>query len=49
MFGAKNNCESPEDGLPRYIAEWPKSDGTSGTASFSVNLYREQDAFELTV
>lgn len=22
----------------RYIAEWPKSDGTKGTASFSVNL-----------
>jgi hypothetical protein len=33
----------------RYIAEWPKSDGTSGTASFSVNLYGEEDAFELAV
>jgi hypothetical protein len=33
----------------RYIAEWPKSDGTTGTASFSVNLYGEEDAFELAV
>src|SRR4029453_15415679 len=33
----------------RYIAEWPKSDGTTGTASFSVNLYGEGDAFELAV
>jgi hypothetical protein len=31
----------------RYIAEWPKSDGTKGSASFSVNLYGEEDAFEL--
>ena len=33
----------------RYIAEWPKSDGTKGSASFSVNLYGEEDAFELAV
>ena len=26
-----------------------KADGTSGTASFSVNLYGEEDAFELAV
>ena len=26
----------------RYIAEWPKSDGTKGSASFSVNLYGEE-------
>jgi hypothetical protein len=25
----------------RYIAEWPKSDGTRASASFSVNLYGE--------
>ena len=35
--------------LARYIAEWPKSDGTKGSASFSVNLYGEEDAFELAV
>ena len=33
----------------RYIAEWPNSNGTSSTASFSVNLYGEEDAFELAV
>jgi hypothetical protein len=33
----------------RYIAEWPKSDGRRGSASFSVNLYGEEDAFELAV
>jgi len=33
----------------QYIAEWPKSDDTEGSASFSVNLYGEEDAFELTV
>jgi hypothetical protein len=33
----------------RYIAEWPKSDRTKGTASFSVNLYGEEHAFELAV
>ena len=33
----------------RYIAEWPKADGTSGTASFPVNLYGEENAFELAV
>ena len=31
----------------RYIAEWPNSDGTKGSASFSVNLYGEEDAFKL--
>ena len=35
--------------LARYIAEWPTSDGTTATASFSVNLYGEEDAFELAV
>jgi hypothetical protein len=34
---------------PIHIAEWPKSDGTTGTASFSVNLYGEEDALELAV
>jgi hypothetical protein len=33
----------------RYIAEWPNSNGTGSTASFSVNLYGEDDAFELAV
>jgi hypothetical protein len=33
----------------RYIAEWPKSDGTKGSTSFSMNLYGEEDAFELAV
>ena len=33
----------------RYIAEWPKSDGTRASASFSGNLYGEEDAFELAV
>ena len=33
----------------RYIAEWPNSNGTSSTASFSVNLYGEEDAFELAL
>jgi hypothetical protein len=33
----------------RYIAEWPNSDGTRSSASFSVNLYGEEDAFDLAV
>jgi hypothetical protein len=33
----------------RYIAEWPNSNGTSSTASFSVNFYGEEDAFDLAV
>ena len=33
----------------RYIAEWPNSHGTRSSASFSVNLYGEEDAFELAV
>src|SRR5215831_8088516 len=33
----------------RYVAQWPRSDGTRCSASFSVNLYGEDDAFELAV
>jgi hypothetical protein len=33
----------------RYIAEWLKNDDTRASASFSVNLYGEEDAFELAV
>jgi hypothetical protein len=47
VSAAKKYCESPENGLPD--TEWPKSDGTTGTASFSVNLYGDEDAFESAV
>jgi hypothetical protein len=40
---------SSENWGARYIAEWPKANGTSGTASFSVNLCGEKDAFESAV
>jgi hypothetical protein len=33
--------------IHRGVAE--ESDGTKGSASFSVNLYGEEDAFELAV
>jgi len=49
VFAAKKYGESPEDGLPDTSRSGPKSDGTTGTASFSVNLYGEEDAFELAV
>lgn len=49
MFAAKKYGESPEGWFARYIAEWPRSEGTRGNASFSVNLYGEEDPFELAV
>jgi hypothetical protein len=49
VFAAKKYGESPEGWFARYIAEWPRSDGTKGSASFSVNLYVEEDPFELAV
>jgi AP2 domain len=49
VFGAKNTWKDREDGFARYIAEWPNREGTRSSASFSVNLYGEEDAFELAV
>ncbi|PYK69393.1 MAG: hypothetical protein DME45_02415 [Verrucomicrobia bacterium] len=49
VFCRQDVRRKSERWFARCIAEWPKSDGTKGSASFSVNLYGDEDAFELAV
>jgi len=51
VIGVRRSTELRRSGrwFVRYVAEWPRPDCTQGTASFSVNLYGDEDAFKRAV